>query len=67
MTIKKENLESVINHINDPAVKIVAEHSLKAARKALDLSEYSRKQYIVDEIEKIMVKALKKRTENETP
>ena len=62
----KETIESILGQINDPAVKIMAEHSLKIARKAMDMSEYSRVQFVVDEIHKIMPKALKVRTSHET-
>ena len=62
----KVTIESILGQISDPAVRILAEHSLKVARKALDMSEYSRIQFVVDEIHKVMPKALKVRTNHET-
>lgn len=61
----KETVETILGHIKDPAVRTVAEHSLKTARKALDMSEYSRIQFVVDEIHKIMPKALRVRSNHE--
>ena len=61
-----KTVESIISQIEDPAVRIVAEHSIKVAKKALDMSAHSRLQYVVDEINKIMPKGLKNRTNNET-
>ena len=60
-----ETIDMILGRIKDPAVRTVAEHSLKNARKALDMSEYSRIQFMVDEIHKIMPKALKVRLKNE--
>jgi hypothetical protein len=62
----KVTIESILGQISDPAIRIMAEHSLKTARKALDMSEYSRKQFVVDEIHKIMPRALKVRADHET-
>lgn len=63
----EKNIEKVLAQIKDPAVKLLAEHSLKIARHALDnKSGASRDSYIVDEIDKIMPKALKRRFKNET-
>jgi ArsR family metal-binding transcriptional regulator len=61
----KETVETILGQIKDPAVRAVAEHSLKTARKALDMSEYSRVQFVVDEIHKIMPKALRLRSNHE--
>lgn len=61
----KVSIDSILGQINDPAIRIMAEHSLKSARKALDMGELSRKQFVVDEIHKIMPRALKVRTDNE--
>jgi hypothetical protein len=60
-----ETIDMILGRIKDPAVRTVAEHSLKNARKALDMSEYSRKQFVADEIHKIMPKALKVRSNHE--
>jgi hypothetical protein len=60
-TQNKETIESILAHIKDQSLRIVAEASLVSARKALDMSEYSRLSYVVDEIHKIMPKALKAR------
>ncbi len=60
-----ENLESVLKNIADPACRSVAQQTLKVAHKALDMSKGSRNQFFIDEIEKIMPKALKLRTKNE--
>jgi hypothetical protein len=62
----KETVELIIRQIEDPAVKTVALHALEKARKALDMSEHTRIQFVVDEIHKIMPKALKIRSNNET-
>lgn len=61
----KKTVESILGQITDPAIRIVAEQSLKVARKALDMSESSRLRFVVDEIDKIMPKALKARAEHE--
>ena len=61
---KKETLDTVIEQIQDPSVKMVAKQSLKVAKQALDIGQHSRIQYVVDEIRKIFPKALKKRTGN---
>lgn len=62
----KVSIDSILGQINDPAIRIMAEHSLKTARKALDMSDYSRKQFVVEELHKIMPRALKVRADNET-
>ncbi len=62
---KYEILDSVLDQIKDPAVKIVAKHSLRIAKQALDIEKKSQVQYVVDETRKIFPKALKKRAENE--
>jgi sigma54-dependent transcription regulator len=62
----KVTIEAILGQINDPAIRIMAEHSLKICRKALDMSDYSRKQFVVDEMHKIMPRALKVRAKNET-
>jgi hypothetical protein len=59
---EKVTIESILAQINDPAIRIVAEHSLKTARRALDMSEYTRKQFVVEEIHKIMPRAVNIRT-----
>jgi hypothetical protein len=61
ITKNKETIESILTHIQDQSVRIVAKASLVSARKALDMSENSRLGYVVDEIHKIMPKALKAR------
>lgn len=58
-------LESIFRKIEDPAVRIIAEHSLQVARKALDMPVYSQLSYVVDEIDRKMPKALKQRTHHE--
>ena len=63
---EKETLHSILRQIKDPAVRLVAEHSLKISRKAMDMSQYSRIQFVVNGIHKIMPKALKIRSKNET-
>ncbi len=45
-------LESIFKQIDDPAVQMMAEHSLRVARKALNMTTYSQLSYVVDEIEK---------------
>lgn len=65
-TKNKETIESILSHIKDQSVRIVAEASLVSARKALDMGEHSRISYVVDEIHKIMPKALRARSDNET-
>jgi len=62
----KVSIDSILGQINDPAIRIMAEHSLKTARKALDMSDYSRKQFVVEELHKILPRALKVRADNET-
>ncbi|NVM20270.1 MAG: hypothetical protein HWN68_00635 [Desulfobacterales bacterium] len=62
----KVTIESILGQINDPAVRIIAEHSLRVARKALNMSEYSRKRFVVEEIDKIMPRALKVRANHDT-
>lgn len=57
----KVTIESILAQISDPAIRIVAEHALKTARRALDMSEYARKPFVVEEIHKIMPRALKVR------
>ena len=59
-------IEAILGQIEDPAVRIMAEHSLKVARKALDIPDYSRLQSVVDEMHKIMPKALKAGRNHET-
>lgn len=63
---EKVTIESILAQIHDPAIRIVAAHSLKTARRALDMSEYTRKLFVVDEIHKIMPRALKVRADHET-
>lgn len=63
---KKHTIDSILSQIKDPAVRIVAEFTLEKARKALDMSQSSRLPFVVDEIHKILPKALKVREENET-
>lgn len=63
----KETIELILGQISEPAIKIMAEHSLKTARRALDMSVSVRVQFVVDEMQKIMPKALKVRTDHETP
>lgn len=62
----KGTIESIIGQIHDPAIRIMMEHSLSVARKAMDMSEHSRIQHVVGEIEKILPKALKVRASHET-
>lgn len=58
--MRDENaIETIIGQIKDPAVRIMTEHSLKVARKALDIPDYSRLQFVVEEMHKVMPKALK--------
>ncbi len=61
-----QTIEEILNQINDPSVKMIAEHALLSARKALDMAEFSRVKHVVDEIDKIMPRALKARVKNET-
>lgn len=63
---KKNTIDSILSQIQDPAVRIVAEFALEKSRKALDMSQTSRLPFVVDEIHKIMPKALKVRGDNET-
>ncbi len=62
-----ENIEIVLEKIENPACRFVARHSLKSAHKALlDKNKRSRKQFLIDEIGRIMPQALKLGKENET-
>lgn len=61
-----QTIEAILSQINDISIRTVAEHALLIARKALDRTEHSRVKYVADEIDKIMPRALKARTKNET-
>lgn len=63
---EKETIHTILGQIKDPAVRTVAEHSLRTSRKAMDMGQRSRIQFVIDEIHKIMPKALKIRSKNET-
>ena len=59
-----QSIVSILEHIKDPACRLVAQQALDIATKALDKSQSSQMTYLVDEIEKIMPKALKLREAN---
>ena len=61
-----ENFESILKEIDDSACQIVAQKALQSARKALEMSESDRKRFISDEVDKVMPRALKLRTTDET-
>lgn len=60
-----KTIEAILDQIKDEALKIVAKQALFSSRKALDITEQNRIKYVVDEIDKIMPKALKIRGKNE--
>ncbi len=55
-------VEDIINKIEDPAKRLVAQTALMQARKAMDFPEHSRIGFVADETERIIPKALKLRT-----
>ena len=61
-----EYIEIILEKIENPACRFVARHSLKSAQKALlDKNKRSQKQFLIDEIGKVMPQALKLGKENE--
>ncbi len=57
----KNTVEDIINKIDDPAIRLVAQTALMQSRRAMDFSEHSRISFVADETGKIIPKALKQR------
>ncbi len=54
-------VETIIEQIDDSAIRMVARTALTQARKAMDFSEHSRIGFVADETGKIIPRALKQR------
>jgi hypothetical protein len=54
-------VEYIINQIDDPAKRLVAQTALTQSRKAMDFSEHSRIGFVADETGKIIPRALRQR------
>lgn len=57
-----ETIETKIQEIGDPAVRLVASHALNVSRKAMNLSLHVRKSTVADQIHKVLTKAMKQRS-----
>jgi hypothetical protein len=61
-----ETIEKILEKIEDPAIQIVAIHSLEKAREELDIGEYGRGQVknVADKIDRVLTKAMHQRIKN---
>jgi len=60
-----KNIDKIISDIKEPVYKFISAESLKIAREALDLSDRRQIEFFIEEVNKILPKALKLRKENE--